>query len=89
MEVGRVAVPARISEWLVQYTQRYASGGPYVWEPNIGEWVLKEKARMHPSLYNPWYRTREKAESDAFILAVCNPLLVGEIEVVEVVHCLA
>ena len=93
MEVGRIAVPARISEWLVQYTERWADGKPLdeplVWVPNIGEWVRKERARGNVALYNPWYGTREGAESDALLLALRWPSLIGVIEVVEVVHCLA
>ena len=88
-----LVVPARISEWLVQYAERWADGmplpEPYVWVPNIGEWVLKERARGNVALYNPWYGTREAAESDALLLALRWPSLIGRIEVVEVVHCLA
>lgn len=93
MEVGRIAVPARLSEWLVQYAETSADGmplpEPYVWGHNRGEWVLKERARSNPERWNPWYRTREEAESDALLLALRSPALIGKVEVVEVVHCLA
>jgi hypothetical protein len=89
LQVG-VVVPARISEWQVRYYERWTTGErmaiPYLWVPSIGEWVLSGKAQ---ELYNPWYGTREKAESDALLVAARWPGLIGQIEVVEVVHCLA
>lgn len=85
-----VIVPPRLSEWQICYYERWATGErlamPYLWEPRLREWVLSERALK---LFNPWYRTREEAESDALLVAAQFPALIGRIEVVEVVHCLA